>query len=527
MSLAATKQAKRGTKAAAFAVFGHPRLRDIGGEFIFVSRSPQVFHVSTGFPQRPTGAPPTSARQTALALPRSRPRWSRCVHGAAPSWLGGAFSASVAAAAARSAASRCCFGCSCRTAAAWPVTASGRAWTIGWSSRCRSRPAPARSCTWSDAVRRVDWPRTERYAEAVRAVHYASSRGEADFAQFTGEVARGAERVAPSKDPERRLAMAERRAHGAGRLAGRALRLPRRRSAADVSLLDEVISELRAAAGRTRSICLSRPRAAATERCCRRRAAELVEQLMAAARSPIRRPSGCRCCSGASRLIDRAVGLLPATWATRLRATALGGSRTSARRRAYTSCGPRRSTARQMREAADVRGLERLRKRVKAEAKLGAQRPADMAAVLATIDARRVGAPPAAGARSVAAASNRLSRYQRAVRPSSARSRDRAVRSRMARWRDRRPRLLGDAAPVPRRLRRWRGGKPPAELARPRALAARGSWPRTPCAAPARGEAADMELAQRGVRRGGRRADALAGRARTTSPWPPKPPAQP
>lgn len=56
----------------------------------------------------------------------------------------------------------------------------------------------------------VDWPRTERYATTVRASHYASTRGEEDFARLSGEVARVLNEIAISTDRSRALALAQR-----------------------------------------------------------------------------------------------------------------------------------------------------------------------------------------------------------------------------------------------------------------------------------------------------------------------------
>ena len=48
---------------------------------------------------------------------------------------------------------------------------------------------------------RVDWPRTEQYAESVRAAAYAATRGDADFAAFSSEVAKVLNDVARIGDP--------------------------------------------------------------------------------------------------------------------------------------------------------------------------------------------------------------------------------------------------------------------------------------------------------------------------------------
>jgi hypothetical protein len=57
---------------------------------------------------------------------------------------------------------------------------------------------------------RVDWPRTESYAESVRAAAYAATRGDADFAAFSSEVAKTLNEVAQISDPALRLSTAER-----------------------------------------------------------------------------------------------------------------------------------------------------------------------------------------------------------------------------------------------------------------------------------------------------------------------------
>jgi hypothetical protein len=95
----------------------------------------------------------------------------------------------------------------------------------------------------------VDWDRTNQYAEAVRAKHYADTRGEQDFALLTGQVTAALNEIALTPDPKRRLAMAQeaRRnlaawpAANHGYKAGDVAQL--------VSIFDDVIAELRVEAG--------------------------------------------------------------------------------------------------------------------------------------------------------------------------------------------------------------------------------------------------------------------------------------
>lgn len=96
----------------------------------------------------------------------------------------------------------------------------------------------------------VDTDRTTRYVHAMRAVHYAATRGDADYAALTAEVARVLDELAAATDPGRRLALAESAQRSL--LAWSADHFQYR--AADIhelaSLFDDVITELRAAAGR-------------------------------------------------------------------------------------------------------------------------------------------------------------------------------------------------------------------------------------------------------------------------------------
>ncbi len=97
----------------------------------------------------------------------------------------------------------------------------------------------------------VDWLRTDRYSDAVRARRYGETRGETDFAMLSARVTEALNQIALTSDPARRLAMA---VEARGNLA----RWPHQNfgyRAADVSqlvgMLDEVISELRVAAGQS------------------------------------------------------------------------------------------------------------------------------------------------------------------------------------------------------------------------------------------------------------------------------------
>jgi len=98
-------------------------------------------------------------------------------------------------------------------------------------------------------VASVDLEHTQRYAEAMRAAHYAATRGETDYVAMTEEVDRAVERLKAVADPKRRLELAE---EARRRLLTWSSENYHYR-AADVEilagLLDEVVAELRSAAG--------------------------------------------------------------------------------------------------------------------------------------------------------------------------------------------------------------------------------------------------------------------------------------
>jgi hypothetical protein len=240
---------------------------------------------------------------------------------------------------------------------------------------------------------RVDWPRTEQYAESVRAAAYAATRGDADFAAFSSEVAKVLNDVARITDPAARLATAERARSKLAEWPAQHYGYRNQEVREALGVLDEVIAQLRVSAGMTRfDLSLGAnaevseppppPLPPPTD-------AELVEQFVAAAsiaETPVERIS---LLQTVMRLLDRAIGLLPAEWAARMRRTAGGElGREQQIEQAYNEL---RTRTLQEASRLALRGraadLERLREKVKAEdQRLGGQRAGDVAALLATID---------------------------------------------------------------------------------------------------------------------------------------------
>ena len=265
-----------------------------------------------------------------------------------------------------------------------------------FSMPTRPGAGPADLHLVSIPVKSVDLTRSERYAEAVRAANYAATRGEADFAKLSADIALALNQVAVIPDPQGRLKAAEQARHSLSTWPGAHYGYRAAEVREIVGVLDGVISGLRASAGQGQGqgrfdLALS----ATTEPVLEALQAppdhaEVVQHLMKAstlASSPAEKVS---LLQSVVALVDRAVDLLPTALATTIRATALGGIAEEqrldsqyARLRTLTLAEAEQYTAR-----ADIRTLERLKERLFAEdRKLGGQRPDDVAAIAATLDA--------------------------------------------------------------------------------------------------------------------------------------------
>lgn len=99
------------------------------------------------------------------------------------------------------------------------------------------------------AATRVDWDRTERYSSSARYDWYAATRGEADFARMSTDVARVLNEVATSGDRRSALAMAENARRTLATWPGEHFGYRQADVREIVGLLDESISTLRASVG--------------------------------------------------------------------------------------------------------------------------------------------------------------------------------------------------------------------------------------------------------------------------------------
>ncbi len=295
----------------------------------------------------------------------------------------------------------------------------------------------------------VDWVRTEDYTVALRAARYAEARGEHDFAELSGEIARLLNEVGQTTDNARRLGLA---LEARRRLSEWPARHHNYR-ASDVQqilqLVDDAISDFRAAAGAqqfdlalhaavtapvpTRLLPLPTPE-------------EAVTAAVAAAERTASAGERVSLLEAIAATIARLGERLPVAVRDRLRA--LVGERLAEEHavdEAYSRMATQvAQTSRTAAARADVRGVERALTSIeKRDARLGRKRPDRVAAILATVQADLD-----------AARRLRLARDQWAVKAVAYKSYKRSVRaplgelSLMARGLDDIKRLAGPTSPV-------------------------------------------------------------------------------
>jgi hypothetical protein len=102
----------------------------------------------------------------------------------------------------------------------------------------------------------VDWERTDRYADAVRARRYGETRGEADFAMLGARVVEALNLISLTDDPARRLAMAQEARQNLGRWPVENFGYRAQDVAQLTGMLDDMISDLRVAAGEPTRVSL-------------------------------------------------------------------------------------------------------------------------------------------------------------------------------------------------------------------------------------------------------------------------------
>ncbi len=236
----------------------------------------------------------------------------------------------------------------------------------------------------------VDWPKTDEYAESLRSSRYADTRGETDFSVLAGQVAEALNEMAFTKDPARKMQLALNAKHQLEKWPADHYYYRANDVRQIVQMVDEAISEMRAAAGEqqfdlslvanvvpTPFTALAPPTAADSLT-----AAAAVAEL---ADDPAEKLSLLESLADA---VDKATAALSPTVATHLRALVharLEGERTV--EASYSKLAATAETDAKSRAArADVRGVEHVISGIdQQDERLGRKRPARVAALLSAV----------------------------------------------------------------------------------------------------------------------------------------------
>jgi hypothetical protein len=240
---------------------------------------------------------------------------------------------------------------------------------------------------------RVDWPRTTRYAESVRAAQYLATRAEAQYVMLTSEITQALNDVALTSEPAGRLAIVERARRTLADWPGRHYGYKQDEIQRMLSILDEAIADLRAAAGVERFdlsfVAAADPSAAREPLLPPPDPRETIEQTLAAARLSDAATERMSLLAVAIAAIDRDAAILAADWSAETRAkTSAALAMELAIERRYRQLQTRvvRLAAARAR-LADVRGIQRLVAEIRAEDKvLGGRRPETVASLLAVVE---------------------------------------------------------------------------------------------------------------------------------------------
>lgn len=238
----------------------------------------------------------------------------------------------------------------------------------------------------------VDWTQTEAYATAVRAKRYADARGEEDFTLLAGRVTEALNDIALAKDPRRRVEMAEeaRRNLAAWPAANYGYR------SADVAqlvgTLDDVVAEMRVAAGMNQFDLSLVATATPPAPMPLLPAPDLQQSLDTAYRAAVMASDPSEKISLLRTLkTELTAPEAKSVWATSL-STKVADSLAAELRveNAYNDLVRRTLRDTQRRVArADVKGLQQsIAAALSTDARLGGKRPGEMAGLLATLDRR-------------------------------------------------------------------------------------------------------------------------------------------
>jgi len=240
---------------------------------------------------------------------------------------------------------------------------------------------------------RVDWEKTDAYAESVRATRYAATQGPDDFALLSEAVSRALTDIALTADRDRKASMAIEARQNVMKWVSEHYGYRAQDAARMASMFDDVVSETRAASGVQNFDLTLIANTAAPPSVPLLPVPTVQESAEQALRAVALSPDASERTS-LLQAIQKSIGGLPAgdaTWSaplrSRLSATLAMEDRTTRSYETLTRDLLRSSD--QYASAGDVTGVERVIRRALAEDdRLGQRRPQEMAALLATLDGK-------------------------------------------------------------------------------------------------------------------------------------------
>ena len=246
------------------------------------------------------------------------------------------------------------------------------------------------------AADRVDWARTNRYAESARATRYLATRAESDYIGLSNDLARTLTEVSQVTDASKRLALVESARKQLAEWPRTHYGYRSNEVRQMLSMLDDAIADLRAATGDghlnlTLSTYLGEPPPPVQPLLPPPTPKEAIEQALLASRladSSVERES---LLDAAIREIDRSGTSVPAEWRAATRAAAATELANERRvDQVYQTLSTRlMARAEERAKSADVRGLERVLETVDSrDAALGRQRPDAINALVTAVQVK-------------------------------------------------------------------------------------------------------------------------------------------
>jgi hypothetical protein len=243
------------------------------------------------------------------------------------------------------------------------------------------------------AADRVDWVRTNRYAEAARAARYVATEAPRQYAMLSAEIGQALNDVALTDDPAARLAVVERARKTLADWPAAHFGYKEAEIRLMVAMLDEAIADLRASAGITRFdlnfVTAAGGPPVREPLLPKPTPQEVIEQALSAAAASDLGSERVSLLTVALAAIERDAERLPSDWrtATRVTVRAAIAQEVEIDRRYRLLTSRAMSAAAGRARAADVRGLEQLLARIRDEdAALGGRRPDAMLSVVSTVE---------------------------------------------------------------------------------------------------------------------------------------------